>query len=110
MATLAHPATANQVSFGQLGSVYTKSGSDAVLPPTGKVFVAITVLEDTTFDSSGGLISEVPTKYFGSEGIGEGSGGIQLTNAVVFPKGMTLFGRWTQIDVNVGSCIAYISD
>jgi len=119
MATLAHPGTANQASFGQFGSAYTKSGSAAIKPPTGKVFVAITFLEDTTFDSSGGLIAEEATVYFntadaandkGSADAEEGSGGLQISDAMVFPKGVTVFGRWTEIDLTSGSCVAYISD
>jgi len=45
-------------SFGQLGSVYTTASSDAIKPPTNKVFVAITMLLDTVFDSTGGLVAE----------------------------------------------------
>ena len=119
MATLANQSTANQVSFGQLGSVYTKSSNAEIKPPTGKVFVAITFLEDTTFDSSAGLIAEEATVYINTADAAndaatadtvEGSGGLQLTDARVFPKGVTVFGRWTEIDLNVGSCVAYISD
>ena len=83
--------------------------------------MAITMLEDTTFDSSGGLVAEIATKYFNTadaahdldnnaETADEGSGGLQITNSMTFPKGVTVFGRWTEIDVNSGSCIAYISD
>tara|TARA_R110001592_G_scaffold75172_1_gene227613 strand:- start:77 stop:436 length:360 start_codon:yes stop_codon:yes gene_type:complete len=118
MATLAHQSTANQVSFGQLGSVYTKSGSAKIIPPTGKVFVAITFFEDTKFDSSRGLIAEEATVYFNTEDAAndkssadgeEGSGGLQISNTVVFPKGITIYGRYTEIDIDTGSCIAYIS-
>ena len=52
--------------FGQLGSVYTTASSDAIIPPTGKVFVAITMLEDTVFDSSGGLTAEMNNKSSGT--------------------------------------------
>jgi hypothetical protein len=122
-------------AFGQLGSAYTTASSDAIKPPTNKVFVAITMLEDTVFDSSGGLIAErtlVPgaaatdasTKtgdiYIGteqpandladgSETTDEGSGG-KVVDSVSFPEGITIFGRWTEIDVNSGSIVAYIGD
>ena len=43
-------------SFGQLGSVFT-SVDGAITPPTGKVFIAITFLADTTLDTNGGLIA-----------------------------------------------------
>lgn len=105
--------------FGQLGSVYTSGGS--VKPPTNKVFVAITMLEDTKFDGTGGLVASDENKYFntdhpandldaGLETTDEGSGGGEVPSTVVFPKGITIYGRYTEIDVTTGKCIAYIGD
>ena len=107
-------------AFGQLGSAYTTSSSDAIKPPTNKVFVAITMLSDTVFDSSSGLVSTEPTKYVntetaandlsaGSETTDQGSGG-KVVDSVTFPKGITIYGRWNEIDVNSGSVLAYIGD
>jgi len=119
MATLANPATANQASFGQFGSTYTRNGNEAIKPPTGKVFVAITFLEDTIFDSTGGLVAEEATVYINTQDAAndadtataiEGEGGKQITTVFVFPKGVTLYGRWTEIDLNTGSIVAYFSD
>lgn len=118
MANISNTATANQVAFGQLGAVYTTSSSDAIKPPIGMVFVAITMLSDTQFTTSG-LLAEVNTKHFntsvaagdldsGSETAQEGSGGKRITSTVTFPKGITVYGRWTEIKVNSGSVIAYI--
>jgi len=111
--------------FGQLGSAYTTASSDAIKPPTNKVFVAITMLADTVFDSSGGLVAQIPGSnasdiYIGteqpahdlaggSETTDEGSGGI-VVDSVTFPKGVTIYGRWTEIDVNSGGIVAYIGD
>ena len=113
--------------FGQLGSVYTTASSDAIKPPTDKVFVAITMLEDTVFDSSGGLIAErrvngsVTNDVYisteqpaddladGSETVDEGSGG-QVVDSVTFSRGITIYGRWTEIDVNSGGIVAYIGN
>ena len=106
---------------GQYGAVYTTASSDVIVPPDGKTFVAIQMLEDTTFDSSGGLIAVTATRWFntedaagdlgsGSESTAEGSGGKQIDNSVTFPQGMTIFGRWSGVDVNSGSVIAYIGD
>ncbi len=39
--------------FGQMGSVFN-DGTAAITPPSNRVFIAITFLADTTFDSSGG--------------------------------------------------------
>ena len=104
--------------LGQAGSAYTAASSDPISPPLNQVFVAITMVTDCTFDSSGGLIAEDAEKYMntedaahdladGSESSVEGSGG-QVVDSVVFPAGMTIYGRWKEIDVATGSCVAYI--
>ena len=117
--------------FGQMGSAYTTSSSDAIKPPTGKVFVAVQILEDTVFDSSGGLVAEqrvnntitgsVTNNVYigteaaandlagGSETVDEGSGG-KVVDSVTFPKGLVIYGRFTEIDVDSGSVVAYIGD
>ena len=113
--------------FGQLGSVYTTNGQNAISPPTGKVFVAITMLADTVFDASGGLVADTTnTAIAGLEYIGtevaahnlsdgsetaiSGSEGL-VVDTVTFPKGVTIYGRWTEIDVSSGGgIIAYIGD
>jgi len=109
----------NELSLGQYGSVFTKSSSDAIKPPTNHIFAAITFLEDTVFDASGGLIAETATKFIntetaandladGSETEVQGSGG-QVVDTISFPKGLTIFGRYTEIDISSGSVIAYIA-
>ena len=113
--------------FGQLGSTYTTASSDQIIPPTNKVWIAITMLEDTTFDAIGGLSAQrinlsgtdndiyVGTDQAshdlasGSETVSEGSGG-KVVDGVTFPKGITVYGRWTNIDVATGGCIAYVGD
>jgi len=111
--------------FGQLGSVYTTASSEEINPPTNKVFIAITMLADTEFDATGGLIAETRVNgattnniYIGTdaaahdlaaggETVDEGTGG-QVVDSVTFPKGVTIYGRWTEIDVSSGKVIAYI--
>ena len=113
--------------FGQLGSMYTTNGQNAISPPTGKVFVAITMLADTVFDSTGGLVADTTnTAIAGLEYVGtevaahnlsdgnetaiSGSEGL-VVDSVTFPKGVTIYGRWTEIDVSSGGgIIAYIGD
>ena len=108
-------------NFGQLGSVYTTASSDAIKPPTNKIFIAVTMLEDTKFDATGGLVASDENKYIntdhaagdlnaGSETTDEGSGGKELPSTLVFPAGITIYGRWTEIEVNTGSIVAYIGD
>tara|TARA_B100001059_G_C17639854_1_gene478789 strand:+ start:458 stop:820 length:363 start_codon:yes stop_codon:yes gene_type:complete len=109
----------NELSLGQYGSSYTTSSSHAIIPPTNHIFAAITFLEDTVFDSTAGLVAETATKFVntqtaandlgsGSETEEQGSGG-KVVDSVVFPKGITIFGRWTEIDLTSGSVIAYIA-
>ena len=105
-------------AFGQAGVAYTTASSDAIVPPLNQVFVAITMLADTVFDSCSALVAEDSEKYMntedaahdlaaGSESSVEGSGGI-VVDSVSFPKGVTIYGRWIEIDIDSGSCIAYI--
>ena len=107
--------------FGQGGSIFADGDADLV-PPLGTVFVAITFLEDTIFDDAspgGGLVAEDATKYVNTEeaahnlGDGnatsiEGEGGLIIDESNTFPQGVTIFGRWTEIDLVSGMIIAYI--
>ena len=112
--------------FGQLGSLFLDA-SGAASPPTGKVFVAITFLADTVFDASGGLVADTTNtatlglEYArtdaaahnlsdGSETAISGSGGLQIDASNTFPKGVTIYGRYTEIDLTSGMCIAYIGE
>ena len=104
--------------LGQAGSVYTEAGNEEINPPLNQAFVAITMITDCTFDSSAGLQSENDDKFINSQNASHnqaagaetsevGSGGM-VTDGVVFPAGLTIYGRWIEIDVSAGSCIAYI--
>jgi len=118
--------------FGQLGSAFN-DGTAAMAPPTGKVFVAITMLADTTFDTSAGLVADNESdnglEYIGTvfardaDGTSNdaahdessstttlGSGGVVVDVSNTFPKGLTIYGRWTSINPASGSFIAYIGN
>tara|TARA_R110002020_G_scaffold79137_3_gene198614 strand:+ start:1385 stop:1780 length:396 start_codon:yes stop_codon:yes gene_type:complete len=120
--------------FGQMGSAF--NDGDAVMkPPTGKVFVAITFLANTSFEAHGGLVAQqeptsgleyistedssgaVQTAHDASdtaETTSTGSGGLVVDNTQIFPKGLTIYGRWTEIHPTTadpdGGIIAYIGD
>ena len=109
---------AGNLGFGQVGSLFLDTDG-AASPPTGLVFIAITFLEDTIFDSSGGLVAEDQNQYAnteaaahdesdGSETATQGSGGKAVDVSNTFPQGATIFGRWTEIDLASGMVIAYI--
>jgi len=110
--------------FGQMGSILITGTSNAVtliggrdsdstpasnVNRTDKVFVAITFLADTVFDNAG-LTSDDNTMYpndtVASTGIDANGGAV--TDSVTFPKGVTIYGRWTSILLASGSCIAYV--
>tara|TARA_Y100001937_G_scaffold33064_1_gene47135 strand:+ start:863 stop:1273 length:411 start_codon:yes stop_codon:yes gene_type:complete len=97
--------------FGQMGSIFNDT-ANAMVAPTGKVFVAIHFLEDTTLEASGGLKAEQdPTngiEFFETESaahnavlspdLGEsGSGGVQLDNSNTIPAGTIIYGRYTEV-------------
>ena len=118
--------------FGQMGSAFN-DGDALMKPPTGKVFIAITMLADTTFEAHGGLVAEQDSagaglEYIstedasgtaqtahdasdGSETTSTGSGGLVVDGSNTFPKGVTIYGRWTEIHpASGGPIIAYIGD
>jgi len=107
--------------FGQMGSVFT-SVSGAITPPSNKVFIAITFLAETTLDSSSGLVAD--TNHYTTEFPGtnvaahdagaatdvSGTGGNAIDVNDIFPAGITIYGRWTEIDITEGMVIAYIGE
>ena len=97
-------------TLGQAGCVFVDT-ADAVVAPTGAVFVAITFLTNVTLDASAGLIAEDSDRWANTEAAASagGTGGKQLDAGNTFPKGTTIYGRWTEIDLNsVGTLIAYL--
>tara|TARA_R100000008_G_C3572701_1_gene163234 strand:+ start:952 stop:1332 length:381 start_codon:yes stop_codon:yes gene_type:complete len=125
------PINSTEVSYGlgQLGSAFTDSTSTALLAPAGKAFVAIQFLKDTKFDTTGGLVAIQDTdnaiEYIttaggtydndpahdttGTKG-NLGVGGQIVDSDNIFPRGLTIYGRWTSIGLAQGSIIAYIGD
>lgn len=105
MASITNQGVASQAAFGQLGSAYCNTQAGVVIPPTGKVIVAVQFLVDTKLSA---LVAEDSANTFntadgshnlggGSETASEGSGGLAVPASAVFPKGMTIYGRWTSI-------------
>ena len=117
--------------FGQMGSMFSDS-TTPLKAPLNKVIIAITMLADTTFADHGGLQAEQDSanglEYISTQdasGVSQtahdiahgsaatavsGAGGLIIEVANVFPKGITIYGRWTQIDPASGTVIAYIGD
>jgi len=112
-------------AFGQLGSIHAAGteaitiigGRDSDSTPASnvnritKVFVAITFLEDTVFDSgTEGLVAETTQLFPDSTGTGtliDADGG-DVVDSETFPKGLTIYGRWTGFKLSSGRVIAYL--
>ena len=89
---------AQNAGLGQAGCVFVDTAT-AIVAPTGSVFVAITFLSDVTLDAAGGLIAEDSSRWANTEAAASagGSGGIEIDASNTFPKGITIYGRWTDI-------------
>ena len=115
--------------FGQLGSMFTDTADNQINPPTGMVFVAITFLADTQLEllgtNAGGLTadtSDANIQYIGTDVAAhnltdgnattiEGELGQIIDNDNTFPAGVTIYGRWTSIEIGngkTGALIAYL--
>jgi hypothetical protein len=100
MATLSNTGMANQMAFGQHGSAFM-DGTAAYTAPSGKVVVAITFLEDTVFSA---LTPEATGDCFGlAASSGQGTGNEVVAGTTVFPKGLTVYGRWTTLTTDAAS-------
>ena len=97
--------------FGQMGSIHAAGTETITCGVTDGAFVAITFLEDTVFDSGNdGLVSETnqlfPSSQYTSTDI-DADGG-DVVDSESFPKGVTIYGRWTGFKLASGRVIAYI--
>ena len=97
-------------SFGQMGSAFTDE-IGAITPPAGRVIVAITFLEDTTLtaltpatdmllDGTTGADLAGSAISFGSPTALAVHGGnaAEIDTATIFPKGLTIYGRWSGVN------------
>ena len=120
-------ANSTEVSygFGQMGSIHVRGtnavtligGSDSDSTPasnvnrTTKVFVAITFLEDTVFASDSAGLTPADAQNFPSSNAAstdiDANGG-SVVDSEVFPKGVTIYGRWTGFKLASGRVIAYV--
>ena len=112
---------AGNLGLGQAGSVFVEaSTATAVRPPTGLVFVSITFLDEIIFDATTGLVAEDENQYIntaaaahneadGAATTTQGELGALIDGSNTFPAGVTIFGRWTEINIVTGGMlIAYI--
>ena len=99
---------AASIQLGQACSVFVKTGNSVALK--GQVFVAITFLEASVFESgSTGLVEADAYRYPNSAGgatlIVSGS---EEVDSYSFAAGITIYGRWTAFELASGAAIAYV--
>ena len=99
---------AQNLALGQAGSILIDQGTtdqDAVC--LNGVFIAIQFLEDTVFGTLTGETSQLFVSSGQTSTVIDANAGAAATT-VTFPQGMTIFGRWTTINLASGACIAYV--
>ena len=83
--------------FGQLGSGFSDEAV-AVTPPSGKVIIAVSFLSDTVLSAMVAESQDDVAYFSHTTAVANNGGGAAETDAAtVFPKGMTIYGRWTSI-------------
>tara|TARA_R110000824_G_scaffold198648_4_gene382713 strand:+ start:542 stop:919 length:378 start_codon:yes stop_codon:yes gene_type:complete len=115
---------AQEATLGQYGSIFTDSTTAAVVPPDGYIICAITFMADTVLKADGGLVAENAgtnkKKFMSTQNAShtsgtdeEGTGGIQINASNIFPKGLTIYGRWESFHVHAadtdGGVICYLA-
>jgi hypothetical protein len=116
--------TQTAYAFGQMGSGHIKGSGSNLKPPHGRVIIAIQMLDavkfdqlvaDTTYastlvDTAGSLGDGVA--YFGTatqtraNGLDNSDDSVEsvvVANTVEFPKGITIYGRWTLVSLQSNS-------
>jgi len=89
------------IALGQAGVIF-KSSTTTYTPPDGAVVIAITFVTDTVFAS--GTTAE-STRFTGqATGATNGNAFASTT----FPAGLTIYGRFTAVDLHSGSAIYYL--
>ena len=111
-------------NFGQMGSGHLKTRATDLVPPHGRVIVAITMLEDVKFDQLVADDTYASTKVDTAGVLGDGvafigtqtqtrANGLDqsdstaeseaIANTVEFPGGLTIYGRWNRVSLHDGS-------
>ncbi len=133
---MAYKDNITDYGFGQMGSVFCDSANSPIQPPLNKVFVAITFIAETKLEShssatDSGLIADTSdpnVEYVGTavaahnatidqtptqQTVTTGCGGASIDSSNIFPRGLTIYGRWTRVEIangESGALIAYIGD
>ena len=100
------------IAFGQLGSSYSNTVGDTVKPPSGRHIVAITFLEDLKLDvlTAAGTTNLDASFNFTDEGasLDTTTNGEAIADTTIFPKGLTVYGQWTEVSLKAAGSTAGI--
>jgi len=113
-----------RASFGTFGSVYL-NGDGAQLDFNGstanRFIMAITMMDDVTFQTIqtlDGVIGSISTDDTNETQIDDAFGAVTnlgdndalaITTSHIFPKGVTIYGKWDFVELNSGSCLCYLA-
>ena len=98
-------------NFGQMGNIHCAGIEAVTCAIDGRAFVAITFLEDTKFATDAAGLTAASADLFMSSArssIDIDSNAGDVTGAEVFPKGLTIYGRWSGFKLSEGRVLAYI--
>ena len=109
----------NDIPLGQLGSGFHDTHAKTLTPPTGMVIIAVTFLEDveldvltpelhtdatfrgpTFIDDAGNVSAQINCFGIATQTAKNGSGSDAVDSSNKFPKGLTIYGRWTAVSAN----------
>jgi len=97
---------AQNVQLGQCRSAYLDDGV-TYTTRAGEVVIAIQVIQDIKLED---LIAEDPANCFNSaaEGTNAGGTGDMIVETTLFPSGIVLYGRWTEVHLVSGVAVLYM--
>ena len=91
------------LGLGQAGSAYF-NGTNTYTPQTGKVVIAIQVIDDCVFSSA--TVAE--SADFTDQDTPESGDNADAFGTDTFPAGITIYGRWTAVDLTSGAVMLYM--
>ena len=96
---------AQNIAMGQVGVAF-KNNQNTYTPPNGMVVVAVTFVTDSVFAAG----TTVESTDFTAQATGASAGGTAGNGfgSTTFPAGLTIYGRFTAMDLDSGSAIYYL--
>tara|TARA_R100001440_G_scaffold1351_2_gene4527 strand:- start:21729 stop:22097 length:369 start_codon:yes stop_codon:yes gene_type:complete len=114
MAKLTNTSNFNNAAFGQYGSTYSNTIGESVQPPAGRVIVAITFLEDLKLDEltaeheATRVNNDISFNHTNEGAALAAANGEPIGTGTTFPKGLTIYGRWTAVSLQTAGTTAGI--